>query len=349
MEGRAESAIRSLLDQVAAVRLEAIQAPGFSDGSIDLLAHVGASDRLYTLVCAAKANGQPSHVRVALLQLRRAVGLMDDTAVPVLIAPYLSPRARALCREHEVCFLDLEGNVRLVFDGVFIERTVPTRPPVARRDLKSLFKPKSARVMRVLFREPSRAWRVAELARESRVSLGHVSNVRASLLAHEWARISSQGLLLSEPDSLLDAWRDAYQPTAGRRMAFYTTLHGRAFEDAARRTLGTTQGNGHAIFASFSAAHWLAPFGRTSTQHFYADDDGSRRLTRDLNLSPASKGENVVVVVPKEEGVFFDTVEPTTGAICTSPAQTYLDLWVSGERGREAADHLRRERLTWRT
>jgi hypothetical protein len=46
-------------------------------------------------------------------------------------------------------------------------------------------------------------------------------------------------------------------------------------------------------------------------------------------------------------GPLHDTVEPAPGVICTSPIQTYLDLAAAGERGREAADHLRREKLTW--
>ena len=34
----------------------------------------------------------------------------------------------------------------------------------------------------------------------------------------------------------LDAWRDAYEPPLGRRMSFYTVMHGKAFDDAARAT-----------------------------------------------------------------------------------------------------------------
>jgi hypothetical protein len=73
----------------------------------------------------------------------------------------------------------------------------------------------------------------------------------------------------------------------------------------------------------------------------------SNGSTRALKLSSVSKGENVVVTQLKDSGVFRDTVEPAPGAICTSPVQTYLDLAAAGERGREAADHLRNERLTW--
>jgi hypothetical protein len=49
-----------------------------------------------------------------------------------------------------------------------------------------------------------------------------------------------------------------------------------------------------AVFASFSAAHWLAPYGRSGTEYFYADESGLKRLEAVLTLSSAAKGENVV-------------------------------------------------------
>jgi len=159
--------------------------------------------------------------------------------------------------------------------------------------------------------------------------------------------VSSEGLSLSEPDKLLDAWRDAYEPPGGRRSRFYTTLHSSAFEEAARKALRPSENDGQAVFASFSAAQWLAPFARVSTQFFYADDAGLNRLQELLKLSSASKGENVIVTVPKDHGLLRDTIEAAPGILCTSPVQTYLDLTASGERGIEAADHLRREKLTW--
>ena len=55
-------------------------------------------------------------------------------------------------------------------------------------------------------------------------------------------------------------------------------------------------------FASFSAAHWLAPYGRTGTQYFYADEVGLEHLQSALKLSAISKGENVVVTLLNDAG-----------------------------------------------
>ena len=348
LEHQAAQALCLLLEQVPAITLLDVkhEAPS-PHHDVDVVANIEVFGRPHTLACEVNSTGQPRHVRTALLQLRNYVAHHEQAAIPVFIAPYLSSEAQALCRAGDVGFLDLEGNVRLVFDSVFIERQVASKPAAERRELRSMFKPKAAQVLRVLFRDPSRAWRVTEIAQTAGVSLGHVSNVRAGLLDREWAKVSEDGLFLSAPHALLDEWREAYEPPPAERMAFYTTLHGNAFEDAARQVLRANGESGLAAFSSFSAAQWLAPYGRTGTQYLYADDVGLERLRSTLKLSATSKGENVVVSVLKDSGLFRDAVEPAPGAICTSLVQTYLDLGATGERGREAADHLRRERLQW--
>jgi len=348
LEVRASEALAALLAQVPIVEIRHVSLGQASiDRAVNVLVRLAVSERPMTLACQVKSNGQPRFVRAALLELRHYVDRHESDVSPILIAPYLSIEARAMCREQAVGYLDLEGNARLVFDGVFIERLVPDKPLVEHRELKSLFKPKSAQVLRTMLRDPNRAWRVTELAQATGVSLGHVSNVRAGLLDREWAQVCAEGLLLSEPDALLDAWRKVYESPLGKRINFYTALHGSALENAARDALSAKAHEGQAAFASFSAAHWYAPYGRTGVQYFYADESGLQRLQASLKLSPVTKGENIVVTLPQDEGVFFDTVEPAPGAICTSPLQTYLDLSMAGERGNEAAEHLRQEKLTW--
>jgi len=345
VEERAVGALKAILNEVPLIKLRGIELA--SDGHVDILARLSVSGKRHTLACEVEMDGQPRHVRVALLQLRSYMAHVAGDATPVLIAPFLSSQSQALCREQGVSYLDLEGNARLVLNGIFIERSVASRPAVQRRELRSLFKPKSARVLRAMLRGPARNWRLAELAEAASVSLGHINNVKVGLLGREWGGVSDNGLFLSEPNMLLDAWRDAYESPAGQHVSFYTTLHGSAFDDAIRRVLGVGSEKGQAVLASFSAAQWLAPYGRTGTQYLYADEAGVRQLEVALRLSNPSKGENIVVTIPKDEGVFLSAVEPAPDIVCTDPVQTYLDLAVAGERGREAAEHLRHTLLKW--
>jgi hypothetical protein len=313
----------------------------------DLILYVKVAGESHLLVGEVKRTGQPRYVRDAIYPLRHYIEHLGKPATPVFIAPYLSPSSRVLCRENGISYLDFEGNAHLAFGTVYIDRSVAEKPLVERRELRSIFTPKSARVLRVLFRDPGRTWRVTELSEAAEVSLGHVSNVRTALRDREWAEVVPQGLRLKSPDALLDAWKAVYEPPISQNLHFYTTLHGPEFDHRARGAFASLPDEGHAALASYSAAHWIAPYARTGTQFFYVDQPALKTLEQELKLSSAAKGENVILSVPKDEGVFFDSFEPIPGMRVTSPLQTYLDLSKSGERGAEAAEHLRHQRLTW--
>ena len=99
------------------------------------------------------------------------------------------------------------------------------------------------------------------------------------------------------------------------------------------------------MLASYSAAQWLAPYARQATQYFYADQQGAEILKRHLQLQTVQRGENVVVLEPREDDVFSGRVEAAPGIWCSGLMQTWLDLSVAGERGGEAAEHLLQETL----
>lgn len=347
IEQQARQELLALLGQISAITIKGVETEiSHRDQEVDTVVHMEVSGKPYALMCEVKSTGQPRHVRAALYQLRNYAA-HHERSVQVFVAPYLSQESQALCREAGVGFLDFQGNARIVFDGIFIERQVDSKPAAERRDLKSIFKPKSAQVLRSMLRDPKRAWRVTELAEAAGVSVGHVSNVRAALLDREWGKISSDGLFLSEPDTLLEEWCTAYEPPPATCLPFYTILHGGALEAAYRGLLKNEGAAGLAMLASFSAANWISPYGRTATQYFYADKAGLEKLREGLKLQASNKGENVVVNVLKDTGLFRDAYEAAEGVFCTSPVQTYLDLAHAGERGREAAEHLKEAKLSW--
>lgn len=349
IEHQAVTALREALGKVPAVVMGTVEPQSSPpDAGNEIRARIHLSGRSHTLLCKVENNGQPRLVRMASLVLRDRIERGGIDAVPILIAPYLSPASRAICEEHGIGFLDLMGNARIAFDSVFIERTVADKPPSERRTLQSLLGPKAARVLSVMLRAPPRAWRVAELAEAAGVSLGHASNLRKALLEREWAGEVAGGTALLDPDALLDTWRDGYRRPAGRRLGGYTYLHGGSLDAAVRDAFGTETVKCRAILASFSAARWLAPYGRSGMDYFYADEEGAGRLMDVLHLSPATQGGNVEITIPKDAGILDGRVEPAPGIFCTNEIRTYLDLYHAGERGREAAEHLRREKLQWR-
>ena len=102
-----------------------------------------------------------------------------------------------------------------------------------------------------------------------------------------------------------------------------------------------------AIYSLHSAARWLAPFGRSGTLTFYADEPGAAVLQEALKLTRAVRGANVELRVPTDQSLFHDASEPGPSVFCTGPIVTYLDLWHGGDRDREAAEHLAGEFFPW--
>ena len=314
---------------------------------VDFLVSIRAFDQPYKIVCEVKSNGEPRHAHDAALQLHDAIARMDIDALPVLIAPFLSEKSREICGEYGINYLDLHGNAFFQAPGILIDVSVPGRPASEKRALKSLFSPKAAEILHVMLGDSKRTWRVAELAEAAESSLGQISNVRKLLLERKWVEIGNDGMALADPDSLLNAWREIYSRPSGSVEKFYTHLHGSAFEKATKEIFSAPMFDCHTAFASFSAALWIAPYARTGTHYFYADREGAARIKDVLDASLVDKGENVEVLILKNQGLLANSVEPMPNVVCTNPVQTYLDLWISGGRGEEAAEHLRREVLTW--
>ena len=357
LEIRAVDAVRDLLRDVPSVKVESIEheqnvGPGYGvDGLVGFAHHGGA----YALVVEVRSNGAPRFVRSGVYQLESCVARLRQTAganasrrlIPMLVSPYLSPESRAICADHGTAYLDLVGNARLAFDTVYIERAVAEKPRSETRALRSIFTPKAAAILRALLRNPGRAWRVADLAAEANASYGHVSNVRKALLEREWLDVRDDGAVLVQPGALLQIWRESYRRPAGESITGYTHLHGKQLDERLRGTLNPYPERPRAIYALHSAAQWLAPFGRSGTQTFYADEPGIEVLSEALSLTRAARGANVMLHVPTGESLFEDAIEPVPTVFCTSPIVTYLDLWNGGGRDREAAEHLAGEFFPW--
>lgn len=346
-EQQVEGLLRDLLGRVPFLKVKSFQRMAEVFGSQpDWLVELEAGERPWVLVVEGKQHGQPREVRSGLLQLQR---FLDQTpgkpGYGVMVAPFLSAESARLCTEAQVGYADLAGNARLSFDQVFIELQAADNPFRTRRHLRSLFTAKAGRVLRVLLTPPLRAWKVTELQAAAGVSLGQVSNVRKLLLDREWAVASDAGLRLSKPEKLARAWQSSYEPRPQHRETAYTLFHGAALDDAMRAALAEAGKGEHAVLASYSAARWYAPYARQATQFFYADKQGAEILQRHLQLQPMSRGENVVVLEPREDDVFSARVEAAPGIWCSGLVQTWLDLSVAGERGGEAAAHLLREKL----
>ena len=99
---------------------------------------------------------------------------------------YIGPQSARILKDNNLGYVDLSGNCYLAFEHVLIEKEGKRNVRPSTRPLRSLFAPRASRVVRVLLAEPSRAWRLEELAKAAAVSLGHSHNVVKRLEDLRW-------------------------------------------------------------------------------------------------------------------------------------------------------------------
>jgi hypothetical protein len=123
LEARAAAALKALLEQVSAVKLTEMRHESPAHGrSAGIVARVDVYGHSHTLACDVNQDTSPSKVRASLRKLQDRAARHSGAATPVVIAPYLSPEAQALCKQSRAGFLDLEGNARLTLGEFFIGR-----------------------------------------------------------------------------------------------------------------------------------------------------------------------------------------------------------------------------------
>ena len=114
LEQEGAAALERLLKRVPRIRLKSFRTETKNRGaSFDLEIRLELDGQQHTLIVEIKANGQPRYAREAILQLKSYAARSNPSAIPVLIAPFLSPSTRELCTLEGVSYVDLEGNARL--------------------------------------------------------------------------------------------------------------------------------------------------------------------------------------------------------------------------------------------
>lgn len=358
------------IELVWPVRLRALLAksPIVTDVNIEMAGQSrgGRTDAVVTFKVAGEAHcllvdqrsvGTPRQVESVVKQLARAqfANLMPTRMM--LIAPFVSPSARAALEKLDMGWLDLAGNARLSFPRMFMHVDVTdSDPTMTKRDLRTLFSPKTARLMKYLLTTQDPAHTGRQLAQMLQVSESLISKARQTLLAQQWAEgVSGGWLRLTDPDAVLNAWRDYGHHAPEVVFKGFSTLQGAQMESVMQAVFkeihehpGVQGGGGEnspgampkLALASHSVARRMAPYLRHSGEYLYANAHGLSILGRHLKAVPVTSGENITVYKPRDPGLWLD-LQPLGTLRCTDRVQTYLDLLASGERGREAAEHWR--------
>jgi hypothetical protein len=266
------------------------------------------------LFVLARQQLSPSTVLSVLPQFKS----VPAAGVPLVCAPYISPRVAELCREQNVGYLDSVGNCRIAGPGF----------------------------VRTLLTNPGKGWQVQQLAKQADVSLGLVSKVKTALLEEAYLEERDRLLFVRDPIKLLQGWAAEYRPQVKRLQLFAIPrpqeTEKRLAEWCRSRTITYA-------LTQLSAAWRYSPMVRYDKCVAYIDskleaENRLKELLEQIDAREVDTGANCTLWITDDPAVFTDARE-FDGVNNVSPLQLYLDLKVLSGRGEDAAQEILEKEL----
>ena len=324
--------------------LESVPEYRVDSDRVDLLLKVRVGKTVKNLVCEIKSSGQPRYMFQAVSQAKFFSSFISNS-YPIVVTPHIGKKGREICKSFDVGYIDLDGNIFLKFDEVYIEKESKESRVKRRRRVKDLFAPLSSRVIRILLVKPEESWTLSELCRTAKVSMGYVHRIAKTLEAQGYAiRDQNYQLKLSRARSLLEEWASKYDFVSENTLHNYYTFERDANLFIKKIRTSAEENELKYALTLHAGASLVAPYVRYTDIHFYINPDEISLWENVLNLRPVEAGGTVMLVEPYDEGVFWG-VQEINGIKVVSNVQLYIDLFNYPARGREQAEFLRNKKI----
>lgn len=301
---------------------------------------------VWTFVLRWTRSGDAGPVVAAAEAVRNRAAQFGRRALPVVAAPFMGEAGRKRCEAAGVAWIDLSGNARICGPGIRIVSLGQPNQFKRRGRPASVFAPKGARLARWLLMHADRAWSQRELARRTQVDEGYISRIVTRLEEERLIVRNEDGeVRASDPNLLLDAWREAYH--FDKHTIIRGHIAARSSDELLRDLGGKLRKFGVEHAATGLGAAWLLTrFAGFRLVSYYLKEEPSSLLFDRLSFREEARGANVWLIVPNDEGVFHGATA-VDGIACVHPVQAFLDLGAHPERSSDAAVELRKSLLNW--
>ncbi len=289
-------------------------------------------------VLQVRITTEPRFLRSSISYLKKVKEKFPDWN-PLIIAPYIGPSARSLCRSEGVSYVDTLGNIGIFLENIFVLKESKESLKTERKELKSLFSLKSTRMIRILLENPSRLWLLKDIASYAQVSLGQAYNVVKKLVDEEYAKKTEKGIKISRPSELMERWGTVYKITDANKIeSFYFSEP--VYKRVIKRLAEIAEKEHYSYaFTLFAGASLIIPYVRTPQVHLYFPGN-NEEFVKKAGLKPVTSGGNVHLIFPYDNGI-FNPIQKIEGVKVVGNIQLYLDLLNYPARGKEQAEVLR--------
>ncbi len=321
----------------------------------DLKAHGPVAGGRHAVLRVECKNASFAPSQFSSLTRRQTASSKGEMAVEVLAMPRISRRMAELCRQQRWSWFDLAGNCRIEIPGLLLIERSGREPVEMPTRAANLGTPEAGRVVRALLapENAGKLWTQREMVghfteghtQVSPPSLALVNKVVQHLRGQAFVeQISNRGFRARDYEGLLEAWRQDYRFDRHERRSYFSLLSAKTLYGKLRTGLAADETSRFAL-AAFSAADFQAPAVRQPRLWIFLRSDSIRDFEDTVEAKQVDSGENIVVLIPDDLGVFYKLESGPNRPACTNPAQTYVDLMSAGGRGEEAAVALLSQRL----
>ncbi len=300
----------------------------------------------YEFVIEIKNGSNSAQVSSAIQSLKNNRIQSRVSLIPLVVVPFMGDVGRKLCEDSGVSWADLSGNADISAPNL---RILIGGHPNLYKNLgrpSSPFAPKSSRIARWLLINAKKSMTQRELSFATNVDEGQTSRIISRLEDEDLIFRKNDGsIVISNPDLLLDSWREKYDFKKNRIIKGH--IAARSSNEILKKISDLLSDKDILHAATGLSGAWLyCKFANFRIVSFYIEEQLSKNLCKFLGFREEERGPNVWLVVPKDEGVFHGS-EIVEGINCAHPVQVYLDLFGHPERAMEAANDLRKNFLSW--
>ena len=133
--------------------------------------------------------------------------------VNILVAPYISERTAQICEDNGMGYFDYAGNCWFVGHSIYLSEKGNKNPRPKEQRSVSIFERTSvvsSRILRELFADVTKTWKLKYLSEKVNCSIGQVSKLMKVLIENAWVEKLPDGYKVIDPESLLLEWSKDY-------------------------------------------------------------------------------------------------------------------------------------------
>ncbi|MCD7955072.1 MAG: hypothetical protein LUG93_04810 [Lachnospiraceae bacterium] len=256
----------------------------------------------------------------------------------VIVAPYISERSAEICREKRLGYFDYAGNCWFTAHSIYISERGNKNLFVEGQKQTSFFERSSkvsSLILRELFVDYRKVWRLKHLAERVECSIGQASNVMNYLIKNAWAEKRADGYAITEPEELLREWSTGYGKKTSDFCYCYSLETIPEIEEKLRKI--RRENNIDYYLSGFSGGVRYAPVVRYNKVHVYFSPEDVREAIQLLDLKRVDSGANVIIY-PAADSSYLKDSRIVENDQVVSPVQIYLDCMQLKGRGEEMAE-----------